>query len=310
MKKLIFLLFLFPFVSSFSQCISGDCKDGFGKYDYGFAVYEGNFKSDKPNGKGTMDYGDGEKFIGNFKNGAEDGEGILYKKNVPKQVTYTNGKMKVKVEQFIIGGNTPKVEGCVVGDCYNGYGQINFSSGNSIKGEFLSGERNGSSLYTFKSGNTLKGNFKNNVLIDGVFTYANEGTTFTGTFDENTEPKTGKYYYANNKATVEVVNGKISKVDNPVARRADSLAVEQKKGKMCLKCGGKGFCGGEARAVTTESYYSINYVRSDGNIAHTSSGNVMRSTRMVASPISECSACRGKGKVYGQGGMIINSGRY
>jgi len=294
----------------FSQCISGDCKNGVGTYDFGFATYQGEFKSDKPNGKGTMDYGNGEKFVGNFKDGQEDGDGVLYKNNTPKNVTYINGKLQIKTEQVVIGGNAPKVDGCVVGDCYNGYGEIVFPSGNILKGEFLYGERNGNCLYTFQSGNTLKGNFKENELLNGVFNYINEGTTFTGTFNENTEPKTGSYYYENNKATVEVIDGKITKVDNPVARAADSLAIEQSKGKMCLKCGGKGFCGGESRAVTTESYYSINYVRSDGNTFGTSSGNVSRSTKMVSSPISECSECRGKGKVFGQSGMIIKSNKY
>lgn len=308
--KRVTLLLLVISNAVFSQCVSGDCKNGFGKYDYGFATYEGNFVSEKPNGKGTMDYGNGEKFVGNFKNGSEDGDGVLYKNNIPKNVRYVDGKLQIKSEQVVIGGNVPKVDGCVQGDCYNGYGQINFPSGNTLKGTFLYGERNGNCIYTFQSGNTLQGNYTNNVLSDGVFTYANEGTTFTGTFDENTEPKTGKYYYATNKATVEIVNGKITKVDNPVARKADSLAIEQKKGKMCLKCGGKGFCGGETTRVATESYYSINYVRSDGNISSTSSGNVMRSMKSVTSPISECSECRGKGKVFGTPGMIINTGRY
>jgi len=308
--KSLFLLLTFISNNLFSQCISGDCKNGFGKYNFGFAIYEGNFTADKPNGKGTMDYGDGEKFVGNFKNGVEDGEGFFYKNNTTKKVKYINGKLQTITEEVALGGNAPKVDGCIFGDCYNGYGEINFPSGNTLKGEFLFGERNGNCVYTFKSGNTLSGLFKNNVLINGVFNYINEGTTFTGTFDEKTEPKTGKYYYANNKATVEIVNGKITKVDNPVARAADSLAIEQKKGKMCLTCGGKGFCGGGSRAVTTESYYSINYVKSDGNTYSSSSGNVMSSTKMVASPISECSTCRGKGKVFGQSGMIINTGRY
>lgn len=295
----------------FSQCISGDCKNGFGKYDFGFAVYEGNFTAEKPNGNGTMDYGQGEKYVGNFKNGVEDGDGILYKNNTQKKVRYVNGKLQIKQEQIVIGGNAPKVDGCVQGDCYNGYGVIKFPSGNTLKGEFLFGQRNGKCSYIFQSGNSLVGNYKENQLIDGVFNYVNEATTFTGTFDENTEPKTGKYYYANFKSTVEVVNGKITNVDNPVARRADSLAVEQSKPRSCSKCGGKGFSGGEARAVTTESYYSVNYVKSDGNIYSTSSGNVSSSTKMVNSPISSCSACNGTGnEKYLPGSIIINGARY
>ena len=78
MKKTI-LLFLVS-LSGFAQCLSGDCQNGFGKFNFGFAIYEGNFVSGKPNGQGTMDYGGGEKFVGNFKDGQEDGAGKLYKK--------------------------------------------------------------------------------------------------------------------------------------------------------------------------------------------------------------------------------------
>lgn len=310
MKTITFILFVFTH-TVFSQCLSGDCKNGFGKYDYGFAVYEGNFTAEKANGKGTIDYGNGEKFVGNFKNGSEDGDGILYKNNVAKNVKYVNGKIQIKNEVTIIGGNAPKVEGCIVGDCYNGYGEMIFDSGNTLKGEFLYGLRNGKCAYTLSGGNTLVGNYIKDDLVDGVSFYKNEGITFTGTFSNNSEPKTGKYYYAANKATVEIVNGKITKVDNPVAREAERLAAEQSEPRLCSKCGGKGFCGGEMRAVTTENYYSINYVHSDGSLADISFGNRSTSTKMEKSPISVCSACNGTGKDKLQpGSIIINGGRY
>lgn len=295
--------------TSFSQCLSGDCKNGFGKYDFGFAIYEGNFVAEKPNGQGTMDYGGGEKFVGNFKDGQEDGDGKLYKNNIPLDVTYRNGKVTYRSEKVVIGGNAPTVPGCVQGDCYNGFGIIKFDSGNRYEGNFVNGIKSGEGKFYFAGGNVFSGKFKDNIYTNGIFHYSKEMMSFTGDYNADGTPKSGNYYYETNKATVTIANGKIIKVDNPVARRADSIAVENSKPRPCLKCGGGGMIAGVTRAVQTESYYSINYVNSSGNTVGTSSGNVARGTKYETSWPAECSACRGTGQTYNPG-TIINSGRY
>ena len=246
--KSIYLLFL---IANFSvaQCISGDCKNGFGKYDYGFAVYEGNFASEKPNGKGTMDYGNGEKFVGNFKDGQEDGDGILYKKNVPQPVTYVNGKVKVRESQVVIGGNAPTVDGCEKGDCYTGFGIIKFESGNRYEGNFEYGVKSGEGKFYFASGNVFTGNFVNNVFANGTFVYTQDGVSFTGSFNQDGTPKSGDYYYETNKATVTVVDGSITKVVNPVAEKARKLAEEQSKPRKCSACSGIGMHVGASKTV-------------------------------------------------------------
>ena len=309
MKYSVLISILFFQCVSFSQCISGDCKDGFGKYDYGFAVYEGNFVSEKPNGKGTMDYGNGDKFVGNFKEGQEDGDGILYKKNVLQNVTYLNGKAKVKENQIVIGGNIPKVDGCIQGDCYNGFGIITFESGNRYEGNFVYGVKQGEGKFYFAGGNVFSGNFKDNSYTDGTFTYANEAITFEGNYNNYGSPKTGKYYYETNKATVIIENGIITKIDNPVAERAKKLAEEQSKPRSCSACGGGGMIAGVDRREESEYYYTIDYVRSDGSLARSSDGNVGKSTKTVRGWPTECKKCRGSGQEMPQG-IILNTGRY
>ncbi|MEO7975599.1 hypothetical protein [Flavobacterium sp.] len=308
MKKKIILLLLTQ-IQSFAQCLSGNCQNGFGKYDFGFAIYEGNFKSGKPNGQGTMDYGGGDKFVGNFSNGQEDGEGQLYKKNIPQAVTYINGKVKVREVQKSIGANAPTIEGCLQGDCYNGFGKIKFPSGNSYEGNFVYGVREGQGKFVFASGNILTATFKDNQPVQGSFFYFNEDTTFQGSFNSDGTPKSGDYKYPINKATVTIVNGVITNIDNPVAREADEKAEEQKTGKSCTKCGGKGMCQGTAYAQATESYYTVNTYRSNGSLYSSSDGNVGRKTTMVTPPPSRCSECNGTGKIFG-GDQIIMSKRY
>ena len=304
MKPIDLIIILFS-NALFSQCISGDCKNGYGKYDYGFAIYEGNFKAEKPNGKGTMDYGNGEKFVGNFKDGQEDGDGILYKKNVPQQVSYANGKAKIKSVQTIIGGNAPIILGCLQGDCYNGFGILEFQSGNRYEGNFVNGIKSGEGKFYFAQGNVFSGNFKDNLYTKGVFKYSKEGVSFTGDYNDDGTPKSGDYYYAINKAIVTIANGVITKVDNPVARRADSLAVENSKPRMCLKCGGAGMFGGGSKNVTV--YHELVYKQSNGNLRIEEYANT--STRREFTMPTECSQCNGTGKLYNPG-TIINTGRY
>ncbi len=297
-------------VYSFSQCLSGNCKDGFGKYDFGYASYEGIFKTGKPNGLGTMDYGGGDKFVGNFTNGQEDGKGQLFKKNVPANVTYINGKAKVIKEIITVGGNAPHVEGCQKGDCHNGFGIVQFQSGNRYEGNFENGVKSGEGKFYFAGGNVFTGTFIDNVNANGTFLYANEGVTFDGNYNDDGSPKTGKYYYATNKATALVENGKITKIDNPVADAARRKAIENSTPKPCYNCSGAGMIPGVDRREEVESYYSINYVNSAGNTVGTSSGNVSKSMKTVRGWPTECKVCRGTGQLLPAGAIIINGGRY
>ena len=77
MKKILSLVFLVALGGiAFSQCISGDCKNGIGEHKDGKRTsYKGNFVAGKPDGKGVLTYKNGRKYVGDFKNGEFDGRG-------------------------------------------------------------------------------------------------------------------------------------------------------------------------------------------------------------------------------------------
>ncbi|RYZ92307.1 MAG: hypothetical protein EOP47_30475 [Sphingobacteriaceae bacterium] len=78
--------------TAFAQCKSGNCTNGKGVYDFGWCVYEGDFKNGKPDGKGSMKYDD-YTYDGEFKNGVEDGLGTLtYKNGKQEKVVFGDGK--------------------------------------------------------------------------------------------------------------------------------------------------------------------------------------------------------------------------
>ena len=68
MKKLFFIFFLFPALI-LSQCIEGDCIDGYGKILYeNNNSYEGYFKNGKLNGRIIITSTNGERKVCTYKN--------------------------------------------------------------------------------------------------------------------------------------------------------------------------------------------------------------------------------------------------
>lgn len=59
-------------------CISGDCKNGYGKYVYYNGYYEGNFKNGYRDGFGKYYFDIGDYYVGNFKENKFNGKGKYY----------------------------------------------------------------------------------------------------------------------------------------------------------------------------------------------------------------------------------------
>ena len=76
-SRAILAVYLIIFsLCSYSQCLSGDCTNGFGKYKYkNEDLYEGYFKNSYANGKGKMLYSGGEVYDGDWVNGLWLGKG-------------------------------------------------------------------------------------------------------------------------------------------------------------------------------------------------------------------------------------------
>lgn len=293
-----FALTLLAVSPAAAQCLSGDCINGKGKYDYGYAVYEGAFKSGKPHGQGTMDYGGGEKYVGGFANGKEEGDGVMYKGGNAKAVTYRNGEMLLRKEApVVIGGNKVQFDGGMdcTGDCNDGQGTAKFPSGNVYTGSFKGGLFHGKGRMKFASGNVLDGEFDTHVPIRGTFTYAQDGTVFSGTFNKNGTPATGTYSSRQSGGLVEVRNGSITKVSNP---RLDSFRAAQPvySAQKCRQCEGRGY------TTTTATRYeqltpNVYQASSTGFASLVSAGQSLKTSH---TSYNKCPACGGTGSVQVQ----------
>lgn len=122
----------FPFTNSYYQ---GSFSEGDGLLD----------------GKGTLIYGNGDKYIGDFKKNKRDGSGSMF---------YSNGDRYV---------------GEYRGDKKEGKGIFFFEYGDRYEGEFKNDAFDGKGIQYFFNGNRCEGYFRKGVLDGrGVFYISNE----------------------------------------------------------------------------------------------------------------------------------------
>ncbi len=71
---LFFFLISFPL---FSKCISGNCTNGYGTAVFPKGIYIGEWKNGKADGKGRLEYKNGNIYYGEWKNGRANGVGEM-----------------------------------------------------------------------------------------------------------------------------------------------------------------------------------------------------------------------------------------
>ena len=197
MRKLIVIVLVLIVNLSYSQCVSGDCENGYGKYscDCGYVfegdfvngekvkgtltksdlVYTGEFKNDVANGKGLINYKDGSWFKGTFADNLPDGYGTYH---FPNGQTYTgqlnHGVFEGFGVQVVIQNDGSILEtqiGIFNNDVLHGMGAIISDNGNIYCGEFEEGKLWGFGVYTYggelypEAGEFRKSKLEENVIL-------------------------------------------------------------------------------------------------------------------------------------------------
>lgn len=234
---LLAVMMLFTIVVN-AQCKSGDCKNGKGKYDFGWCVYEGDFKNEKPEGNGIMKYDD-YTYEGSFKNGVEDGKGMItYKDGRKEEVMFSQGKKLDYKPVAVKEGAYKELEGhdpyCISGNCNTGYGRYVFTSGNRYEGNFKDRKREGQGTFYFASGNMFEGEWHNNQMSSGTYTYAS-GARYVGTYDNAGNELNGTVIAGNRR--VQIANGKaiIIKEERYGYATAADIQAEAKRKELAAK---------------------------------------------------------------------------
>ena len=178
------------------KCVEGDCVNGKGTFEFTDGdKYVGEFKDGKENGQGTKTYSYGSVYVGEFKDGWENGQGTLTYDNGAKYVgEFKDGLMYGQGTMTYDDGS--KYVGEWKDAVLDGQGTYTYGDGSKYVGEFKEYSYDGQGTLTYGDGSKYVGEWENN-MMDGQGTYTNkEGKEFTGIWVNNT------------------LNGKIIRIDD------------------------------------------------------------------------------------------------
>ena len=168
--------------------------------------YDGNWKDGKRNGFGSMYYNNGEKYIGYWKNDKRNGLGSMHYNNGN---TYNgnwkdnkrNGKGTLYYEKDdIFHYNAPKLkckyEGNWRNDKRNGRGVETISNGERYIGDWKNGKKNGRGFQEYSGNKKISCNFSDDCANGIGVIYYDDGDVFRGRIEDN-KPNYGTMRYKN-----------------------------------------------------------------------------------------------------------------
>lgn len=186
MKTLLCLagLLMFNFYTPMqAQCISGNCKNGKGTYQYeSGAKYTGEFHNGKIEGKGSLYFSNGNVYTGDWVNMYREGKG---KMKYASGEVYTGEfkKSKCSGEGTITYTNGDRYAGSWDADAPNGTGTYYYSDGDRYVGNFVNGKYDGEGTMFYKNGATYSGHWKNNQKDGQGLFVKTDGTKIAGLWD-------------------------------------------------------------------------------------------------------------------------------
>jgi len=173
-----------------SSCIKGNCDNGWGIYEWksGSSAgdkYIGEWKDGYRDGEGVYSWHTGEKYIGSWSKGVINGYGTQY---------FTDGtKTSGNWLNAEISGAKFTSAACLSGDCDNGYGVWVYESGDLYAGYWSGGYRNGEGTYLYADGQKYKGNVVQNKRNGYGIYYWIDGSSYTGNWKDGNQDGYGTY---------------------------------------------------------------------------------------------------------------------
>ncbi len=170
-----------------AQCLSGDCVNGRGKFQYpSGAMYQGEFVDGEIHGVGKLTYSDGREYIGEWVNRYQEGKGKMTLpdgrvfKGYWKRGEFYGEDLSgepIAINEDEVELQEPEVQtGCIVGNCENGTGTMLFADGSKYEGVFANSKINGYGTYYYANNSKYTGEWKNGY-------YHGEGTKYNNPKD-------------------------------------------------------------------------------------------------------------------------------
>ncbi|MAO71412.1 MAG: hypothetical protein CMD02_02750 [Flavobacteriales bacterium] len=148
--------------------------------------------NDSYTGKGTYIYDNGNKYVGEIKDGVFDGKGVYTIVNGPVITgDFINGLVEGYAVMDFLDGE--KYEGQWVKNKKEGEGTYSWANGNKYVGEWKNGQQNGKGTFTWKSGAKYVGEYKDDER-NGFGTYvSSSGNKYEGEFKNGNFNGKGTY---------------------------------------------------------------------------------------------------------------------
>lgn len=151
-----------------AQCISGNCKNGFGTYRYAdHSKFTGQFQNGLRHGKGKMIYSDGNVYEGPFVRGRKHGDNgtMTFIANGDRYVgqwsqDQPNGKGKYYF------GSRERYEGDFVNGTFEGRGTMFYPDGARFYGEWSQNHKHGSGIFYSTDGREKRGTWAMGKPVD------------------------------------------------------------------------------------------------------------------------------------------------
>jgi len=165
MKKLLLFLLFLPFFG-FGQCLTGDCKEGYGTYmNDGGDVYVGSFRNSSPHGQGVYTKASQNQswvYTGSFENGNKYGQGTCVYSQAWCR-TYTGEWANNHWSQGVLTlTNGDIYSGEFKASNFHGQGTYTYANGDKYVGEWKENKSHGQGTYTWPDGSKYVGEWKDN----------------------------------------------------------------------------------------------------------------------------------------------------
>lgn len=210
-----------------SQCIKGNCQNGYGTFRYkSGATYKGNFKDGQIYDQGILYFSNGDRYVGQWQNRKRHGKGKLlfangdaYQGNFAANKLHGHGLMEY--------ADGAEYEGNWDNNQITGNGIMVYANGDKYEGEWQNGKRHGTGKLILVNGKVQEGDWLEDafqdpaalILVDdnpsefldknlrdcnkthcengsGIYEYA-DGSKYIGAFKNGSPEGQGTCYYAN-----------------------------------------------------------------------------------------------------------------
>ncbi|MCB0519315.1 MAG: caspase family protein [Lewinellaceae bacterium] len=185
-------------------CLNGDCSDGYGTFQFPNGdKYIGDFRQGRPNGRGILYFANGNKYLGDWQDNFRQGQGKFI---------------------FALGH---EYEGQFKRNYFFGKGKMDYANGDRYDGDWQNNKPNGTGTYYFKTGNRYEGEFQEGRFNGKGTMFYKDATRFVGLWRDNRKHGKGTFYDRTGKANSgNWIDGRPLLNSLPAGEDGETIVVE------------------------------------------------------------------------------------